>query len=107
MALALRRLPSREALVLQRRIGLSSEGELVRTYTLDEIGSLLGVTRERVRQLQTLAIEHLAEMKLAFVDIDALRENITVEKNGNGRAASKGHYEEADDDEDDEDGFTN
>ena len=45
---ALRSLPARDAKVLRLYFGLN-EG---REHTLEEIGGLLGVTRERVRQLQ-------------------------------------------------------
>jgi len=48
-------LPSREARILQLRYGLV-DGE---TYTLEEVGKKLGVTRERVRQIEAQALSRL------------------------------------------------
>jgi RNA polymerase primary sigma factor len=47
----------REATVLRLRFGLDGED----TYTLEEIGNRLGLTRERVRQIENLALAKLAE----------------------------------------------
>ncbi|MBX6316431.1 MAG: RNA polymerase sigma factor RpoD/SigA [Isosphaeraceae bacterium] len=49
------RLDEREAAVIRMRFGLGSEGPL----TLREIGETLGLTRERVRQLENLALTKL------------------------------------------------
>ena len=54
---ALRLLPPRDAKVLRLYFGLN-EG---REHTLEEIGGLLGVTRERVRQLRDRALKRLRE----------------------------------------------
>ena len=54
---ALSSLSSREADVLQRRAGLTNG----QTETLAEIGKALGVTRERVRQIESAARQKLAE----------------------------------------------
>jgi RNA polymerase primary sigma factor len=54
---ALRALPARDAKVLQLYFGLN-EG---REHTLEEIGGMLGVTRERVRQLRDRALKRLLE----------------------------------------------
>jgi RNA polymerase primary sigma factor len=54
---ALRSLPARDAKVLRLYFGLN-EG---REHTLEEIGGLLGVTRERVRQLRDRALKRLRE----------------------------------------------
>ena len=51
------RLPAREALILRRRYGL----EGARPQTLAEIGKDLGITRERVRQLEQRALRRLKE----------------------------------------------
>jgi RNA polymerase primary sigma factor len=48
-------LPPREVRVLQMRYGLV-DGE---TYTLEEVGEKLGVSRERVRQIQAQALSRL------------------------------------------------
>jgi RNA polymerase primary sigma factor len=48
-------LPPREARILQLRYGLV-DGE---TYTLEEVGRKLGVTRERVRQIEAQALRKL------------------------------------------------
>ena len=54
---ALRLLPARDAKVLRLYFGLN-EG---REHTLEEIGGLLGVTRERVRQLRDRALKRLLD----------------------------------------------
>ena len=48
-------IPPREARILQMRYGLV-DGE---TYTLEEVGQKLGVTRERVRQIEAMALRRL------------------------------------------------
>ena len=48
-------LPPREVRILQMRYGLV-DGE---TYTLEEVGQKLGVTRERVRQIEVQALSRL------------------------------------------------
>jgi len=52
---ALDRLPDREAKILQLRYGLV-DGE---SHTLEEVGKTMGVTRERVRQLEAQALNRL------------------------------------------------
>jgi len=51
----LQTLPPREVRILQLRYGLV-DGE---TYTLEEVGRKLGVTRERVRQIEAQALSRL------------------------------------------------
>jgi RNA polymerase primary sigma factor len=51
----LEHLPPREVRILQMRYGLV-DGE---TYTLEEVGKKLGVTRERVRQIESQALSRL------------------------------------------------
>ena len=53
---ALAKLPEREASVLRHRYGLTGEDP----KSLEEIGRLLGLTRERVRQIEDVALERLA-----------------------------------------------
>ncbi|NJL93211.1 MAG: sigma-70 family RNA polymerase sigma factor [Anaerolineae bacterium] len=53
--LVLERLPPREAEILKMRYGLD-DGE---THTLEEVGKKIGVTRERVRQLEAQALNRL------------------------------------------------
>ncbi len=55
MADALAKLPEREAHILQLRYGLL-DGEM---HTLEEVGKEIGVTRERVRQLEAQALNRL------------------------------------------------
>ena len=55
--LALRTLPARDAKVLRLYFGLDGGRE----HTLEEIGGMLGVTRERVRQLRDRALKRLRE----------------------------------------------
>jgi RNA polymerase primary sigma factor len=51
------RLPPRDASVIRLRFGLDGE----EPKTLKEIGDQLGLTRERVRQIERQALAHLAE----------------------------------------------
>ena len=48
-------LPYREARILRLRFGLDNG----RTYTLEEVGRKFGLTRERIRQIETNALRHL------------------------------------------------
>jgi RNA polymerase primary sigma factor len=52
---ALATLPPRDARVLRLYFGLDNGRE----HTLEEIGQMLGVTRERVRQLRDRALKRL------------------------------------------------
>ena len=53
-------LPPREARILQLRYGLG-DGE---SYTLEEVGQKMGVTRERVRQIEAQALRRLRHPSL-------------------------------------------
>lgn len=52
-------LSARETTILKLRYGLSGES----THTLEETGKVLGITRERVRQIQERALEKLRQRK--------------------------------------------
>jgi RNA polymerase primary sigma factor len=52
------RLPEREAKIIRARFGLDDGRE----RTLETIGARMGVTRERIRQLQQFALKKLREM---------------------------------------------
>ncbi|MDM8566997.1 RNA polymerase sigma factor RpoS [Candidatus Halobeggiatoa sp. HSG11] len=54
----LSRLSDKQNIVIQRRFGIGSERE----YTLEEIGEELGLTRERVRQIQMTAMKRLRDL---------------------------------------------
>jgi RNA polymerase primary sigma factor len=58
LAEAVEELPEREAQILRLRFGLSAP----RTYTLEEIGQLFGVSRERIRQLEARALKRMREI---------------------------------------------
>ena len=62
---ALQALPERERQVLELRFGLAGE----RPKTLEQIGEILGISRERVRQLESQAIRRLEVAR----EIDRLR----------------------------------
>lgn len=55
---ALSHLPEREAMILEQHFGLSDD----HTHTLQDIGNALGVTRERVRQLEQKALMRLRSL---------------------------------------------
>ena len=63
---AIAELPDRERAVVQLRYGLNGDSD---PKSLDEIGRHLGLTRERVRQIEAEALERLARRR----EIDALR----------------------------------
>ena len=50
----------REATILNMRFGLDGD----EPKTLKEIGELLGITRERVRQIEAEAVVHLQELMI-------------------------------------------
>ncbi len=54
---ALDKLPPREAQILRLRYGIADG----RVYTLEEVGQTIGVTRERVRQLEAQALNRLRQ----------------------------------------------
>jgi RNA polymerase primary sigma factor len=56
----LRQLSNREMRIIELRFGLSGEGPL----TLEETGKVLGITRERVRQIQEKAINKLRNSEI-------------------------------------------
>ena len=51
-------LPNQQRIVVEHRFGLHGKGR----RTLEEVGELLGVTRERVRQVQIAALVRLREI---------------------------------------------
>jgi RNA polymerase primary sigma factor len=57
---AITMLPEREQLVIKLRYGLGSEED---PKSLEEIGRVMGITRERVRQIETQALGRLAEQR--------------------------------------------
>ncbi len=67
---ALDRLPPREAQILRLRYGLEDG----RIYTLEEVGQTIGVTRERVRQLEAQALNRLRQSSAHIILRDYLYE---------------------------------
>lgn len=65
---ALNRLPAREAQILRLRYGLEDG----RVYTLEEVGQTIGVTRERVRQLEAQALNRLRQSSAHIILRDYL-----------------------------------
>src|SRR4051812_24647451 len=57
---AILQLPAREQQVIRLRYGLDDEME---PHSLEEIGRRMGITRERVRQIETQALSRLAERR--------------------------------------------
>jgi RNA polymerase primary sigma factor len=54
-------LPPREARILKLRFGLENG----RTYTLEEVGQKFGLTRERIRQIESKALRRLRHPRRA------------------------------------------
>jgi len=70
VAACLSDLPEREAHILQLRFGLNTD----HPHSLKEIGDIYGLSRERIRQLETLALKKLRTSKTGallsdFVDV--------------------------------------
>ncbi len=65
---ALDKLPQREAQILRLRYGLEDG----RVYTLEEVGQTIGVTRERVRQLEAQALNRLRQSSAHIILRDYL-----------------------------------
>ncbi len=63
---SLTKLNDRESEILKYRFGLNGEKE----KTLEEVGLKFGVTRERIRQLQNMALKRLRKMMGKKQDID-------------------------------------
>ncbi len=63
-------IPEREKIILKMRFGIDS----CREYTLEEIGGLLGLTRERIRQIE---LEAIKKVRKAAVMVD-FRDAIVV-----------------------------
>jgi RNA polymerase primary sigma factor len=68
MEQALTSLSPREARVLRMRFGLGQE----RAYTLEEVGQKFGLTRERIRQIESKALRRLRQPSLARLLVDYL-----------------------------------
>jgi len=54
-------LPPREARILRMRFGLENG----HTYTLEEVGAKFGLTRERIRQIESKALRRLRHPRRA------------------------------------------
>jgi RNA polymerase primary sigma factor len=61
LAMVLEKLTDREMRIIKLRFGLDGEGP----FTLEETGRILGITRERVRQIQERALAKLRQMRTA------------------------------------------
>lgn len=78
-------LPMRDRFVVIKRFGIGDDNSL----TLDEVGSMLGVTRERVRQIENIAIRIIKgklltykDFSLADMEIDCFKRMFLDEKLG-------------------------
>jgi RNA polymerase primary sigma factor len=61
LTMVLDKLNEREMRIIKLRFGLDGEGP----FTLEETGKILGITRERVRQIQERAIVKLKQLRVA------------------------------------------
>jgi RNA polymerase primary sigma factor len=66
---ALNSLPAREARIIQLRYGLLDG----KSYTLEQVGRKMGVTRERVRQIEAQALRRLRHPKMQILLADYVR----------------------------------
>ncbi len=80
MELLLEKLEPREAEIIRLRFGMGGENEL----TLEEVGDMYGLTRERVRQLQ-----HLAIMKLRRIMAERDRQRSAEDLREEARTAAR------------------
>ena len=67
---ALATLPPRESVVLQLRYGLVDG----KTYTLEEVGQKLGVTRERARQIEAQGMRRFQNPEIRYKLVDFVKE---------------------------------
>lgn len=72
LAVILNDLPPREVRILQLRYGLL-DGQ---AYTLEEVGNKMGVTRERVRQIEAQALSRLRHPSVQKILRDYLRDDL-------------------------------
>ncbi len=66
----LKELPDREEAIVRMRFGLDGTGNI---KTLEEVGKIYGVTKERVRQIESKAIRRLKQLiktKEEYTDLD-------------------------------------
>lgn len=61
LAMVLEKLSEREMRIIKLRFGLDGEGP----FTLEETGKILGITRERVRQIQERALQKLKQLRVS------------------------------------------
>jgi RNA polymerase primary sigma factor len=66
---ALASLPAREARIIQLRYGLVDG----RSYTLEQVGRKMGVTRERVRQIEAQALRRLRQPRMQILLSDYVK----------------------------------
>jgi RNA polymerase primary sigma factor len=66
---ALNALPAREARIIQLRYGLIDG----KSYTLEQVGRKMGVTRERVRQIEAQALRRLRQPKMQIMLSDYVK----------------------------------
>jgi len=86
---ALARLPPREAHVLRLRYGIGTDED----HTLEKVAQVLGVTKERVRQIEAEALEHVRQsnqaeaLKEFLDDAAALEETLRPSTKGSRKAS--------------------
>ncbi|MDP1663276.1 MAG: sigma-70 family RNA polymerase sigma factor [Phycisphaerales bacterium] len=72
-----------ERTVIEHRFGLES-GEIDKPMTLEQVGQIIGVTKERVRQIQNKAMEKIRlNLESNFLGNKALREALEAAANSN------------------------
>ncbi len=76
LRLAMRTLPEREAKVLSLHFGLNGEGP----FTLEEVGSKLNLTRERIRQIEKFALRQLKTIPSLMETAASIKEIEKLEK---------------------------
>lgn len=65
------KLPERDRIIIQSRFGIQKE----RTYTLEELSVMFGVSRERIRQIEAKALRILGSAETA-ASLVSLRDSL-------------------------------
>ncbi|PIS05209.1 MAG: hypothetical protein COT81_02220 [Candidatus Buchananbacteria bacterium CG10_big_fil_rev_8_21_14_0_10_42_9] len=83
----LKNLNSKEREIITRRYGLDTQPR----QTLEEIGKAYSITRERIRQIQSLSIKKLKELDNFLAEMEDIRHLVTATLKEHGGIMEHGH----------------